>query len=115
MGWLHVKAALGILEATGRITPEEAPRAYLHANWQGLNFRRADRNKKYGVWLQALKDAEQDQEVARQREAVAKANPPQRPRIRTKCPHGKEAYYCQVFEYPFVAVARVRVIELFSA
>ena len=34
---------------------------------------------------------------------------------RSKCPHGKQAYYCQVFEYPFVAVARVRVIELFSA
>ena len=115
MGWRHVKAALGVLEATGRITPKEADRAYDDACWQGHNFRRADRNKKIGVWLQALKDAEKDQEAARQREAVAKANPPQRPRIVKKCPHDKQAYYCQVFAYPFVAVARVRVIELFSA
>jgi hypothetical protein len=34
---------------------------------------------------------------------------------RSKCPHGKQAYHCQVFAYPFVAVARVCVIELFSA
>ena len=115
MGWRHVKAALGVLEATGRITPKEADRAYDDACWQGHNFRRADRNKKIGVWLQALKDAEKDQEAARQREAVAKANPPQRPRIVKNCPHGKQAYYCQVFACPFVAVARVRAIELFIA
>ena len=65
--------------------------------------------------MQALKDAEKDQEAARQREAVAKANPPQRPRIVKKCPHDKQAYYCQVFACPFVASARVRVIELFIA
>jgi hypothetical protein len=115
MGWLHVKAALGVLEATGRITPEEADRAYHDARWQGHNFRRADRNKKIDVWFQALKDAEQDQEVARQREAVAKANPPQRPWITKKCPHAKQASRCQVFACPFVASARVHMIELFIA
>ena len=112
MVWLDVRAALGILEAMGRITPEEAARTYADANWQGHNFRRDDRNKKYDAWFQVLKDADLEQEAARQREALAKASPPQRPRIDKKCPHDKQAYYCQVFACPFVASARVHVIEL---
>jgi hypothetical protein len=115
MDYLDLGAALGILEAKGRITPRAANRACADAGCQARKFRTEDRNKKYEVWLQSLKDAEQEQEAARQREALAKANPPQRPRIDKKCPHGKQASRCQVFECPFVAVARVHAIELFSA
>ena len=112
MDWLDVRAALDILEAKGRITPTAANRTCADAEWQAHNFKREDRNKKYDAWLQALKDAEQDQEAARQ--TLVKANPPQRPRIDKKCPHDKRASRCQVLEYPFVAVVRVHVIELFS-
>ena len=31
------------------------------------------------------------------------------PLITKKCPHGKQAYYCQVFQCPFVAVVRVQM------
>ena len=115
MDWLDVRAALDILEAKGRITPTAANRTCADAEWQAHNFKREDRNKKYDAWFQVLKDADLEQEAARQREALAKASPPQRPRIDKKCPHDKQAYHCQVFARPFVAVARVRVIELFSA
>ncbi len=115
MKTIDVKDALGILEAKGSIIHAEVIAAENDAMVQNLAFQREDYNRRYAAWEQAQKDAEQQQQAARQLEDLAMANPMSQKRKNKKCPHDRRRSRCQVFESPLVAVVRLRVIGHSSA